>query len=297
MLISVCLCTYRRPSVTETLDSIAAQVLPPGWSLELVVVDNDPAGSAQAAVLAWSARAEVPIVYAIEPGPNIAAARNRTLELAGGDWLAFLDDDEQAAPTWLAELVRAVEVYRADAAMGRVIAQYPDTAPAGLRLADPLSRHWGPSGRQLTTGSTANALLRAAPVRNGGRRFDERRGRTGGEDTDFFGRLAAEGIRIVAAPDAIVTEAVPHARMEATYLRRRALRAGHSYGEIHLRNLARPRRLLFLIASTTKAAGFMVLAASLGGFERPVAWRLRIRAWLNQGKLHACFGRPAPIMY
>lgn len=293
MLISVCLCTYRRPTVARTLASLAAQLLPADCSLEIVVVDNDPSGSAEALVRACSPDA----IYAIEPGPNIAAARNRTLELARGEWLAFLDDDEEADATWLAQLLRAADAHNADAIIGRVVAIYPEAAPAALRAADPLSRDWGPTGKRLDAGSTANALLRARLVRGSGPHFDPQFGRSGGEDSDFFGRLAEGGARIVASREAVVRESAPASRLDPAYLRRRALRAGQSYGLARLRSRPSLLRVPFLAASSAKAAGFLLVARLLGRTKRPIAWRLQLRGWLNVGKLRACLGRPMPIMY
>jgi succinoglycan biosynthesis protein ExoM len=297
MLISVCVRTYKRPSVVDTLASIAAQHLPDGWRLEFVVVDNDADGSAEPVVRAWSAAHTIAVRYDVVPGPNIAAARNRTLELARGDWIAFLDDDERANPTWLGHLIRTSEVYDADAVVGRVIALYPPSTPDWLCRADPLSRDWGDTGQALQTGSTANAIVRADRVREAGLRFDEGLGRTGGEDTDFFNRLSVAGARIVVCDEAVVAETVPPMRLEPAYLRKRALRAGQSYGQMHLRTLGGPGRAAILAASTAKAAGCLALSVGLARMTRATAWRLRIRGWLNVGKLRAGLGLPVPAMY
>ena len=297
MLISVCVCTYKRASVVDTLISIAAQILPPGWRTEIVVVDNDEAGSAEQPVREWCARNIVPVRYAIQPSRNIAATRNCALELARGDWLALIDDDERANPTWLDHLIRTAETHAADVVIGNVIADYPSSAPSWIKRADPLSRDWGATGDQLITGSTANAFLRADLVRRSGIRFDEALGRSGGEDTDFFSRLHVSGARIVACAEALVVEAIPPGRLQSAYLRSRALRSGQSYGEIRLRSLHGARRLAFMAAASGKAALFLGLAAPLAGLARSVAWRLRIRGWLNTGKLRACLGRPIQQIY
>ncbi|WP_119422663.1 glycosyltransferase family 2 protein [Desertibaculum subflavum] len=297
MLISVCVCTYKRSSVVDTLASIAAQILPPGWRTEIVVVDNDEAGSAERAVREWCARNTVPVRYAIQPSRNIAATRNRALELARGGWLALIDDDERANPTWLGHLIRTAEQHGADAVIGNVIALYPPSAPPWVQRADPLSRDWGATGDRLLTGSSANALIRAELVRRSGIRFDEARGLSGGEDTDFFSRLHAAGAHIVVCAEAIVAETIPPARLDLDYLRNRALRSGQSYGEIRLRSLSPARRLAFLAAASGKAALFLALAAPLNRLARSAAWRLRIRGWLNTGKLRACLGRPLQQIY
>ncbi len=93
MLISVCICTYRRPGVVNTLQSVLAQRLAPGLEIEIVVVDNDPLKSGEQTINAFAANCPVPLRYASEPVRSIAGARNRALFLARGDWLAMIDDD------------------------------------------------------------------------------------------------------------------------------------------------------------------------------------------------------------
>ena len=47
MLVSVCLCTYKRDTLDKTLRSVVSQSLPDGYTLEVVVVDNDIEESGQ----------------------------------------------------------------------------------------------------------------------------------------------------------------------------------------------------------------------------------------------------------
>ena len=137
MLISVCVCTFRRPGVVDTLGSIVRQDLPLGVELEIVVVDNDCAASAAQAVQGFADGAPVPVRYAVEPVQNIATARNRAIDLARGEWIALVDDDECADPSWLVSLLAAALRYDAEIAVGPVVAIYPPaTAPwlAGRRV-------------------------------------------------------------------------------------------------------------------------------------------------------------------
>lgn len=297
MLISVCVCTYRRPRVVNTLQSIVAQRLKPGQEIEIVVVDNDPHKSAEPAVAAFAANAPVPVRYSSEPARNIARARNLALFLARGDWLAMIDDDETAAPDWLQELLNAAAIYHADIVIGRVIARYPPDAPRWLVLADPLSRNWGVSGTLCVTGSSANALLNWRLLRDTSVRFDPAFGLSGGEDTDFFGRQHNAGAKIVAAADAVVAEDIPAARLMPAYLKQRAIRAGQSYGLTALRRLPRHRQFAFFWASILKFLLFGAGAFGLSVAARSTALKLRIRGWLNVGKLRACLRRPMPNLY
>lgn len=297
MLISVCICTFKRPGVTGTLASVLSQALPPGTDIEIVVVDNDPMRSAEATVAAVALGTSVPVKYAMEPARNISLARNRALSFAVGDWLALIDDDEIADSNWLAALLAAAEGHGADAVIGRVDALYPPGTPGWLLAADPLSRRWGASGTALTTGSSANALLNRDVLIASGVRFDEAFGRSGGEDTDFFNRLHLAGAKIVASDTALVRERVPVERLRPAYLRRRAVRAGHSYGLIRLRALSPAGRIYFFAVSMVKAALFAACSATLLAVARATAMKLGIRGWLNFGKLRACAGFALPAMY
>jgi succinoglycan biosynthesis protein ExoM len=297
MLISVCICTLKRSSVIGTLDSIAEQTLPSDVEIEAIVVDNDVERSAEGLVSAWAAGARIPVTYAVEPERNIALARNRALSLARGEKLAFIDDDEVATPFWLSTLLAAQKRYAADVVIGRVDAIYPPGAARWLVGADPLSRNWGPSGTVCTMGSSANALVSRKIIEKGSIGFDPAFGRTGGEDTDFFGRLCASGAKIVVEHEAVVREWVSPDRLERAYLCRRAIRAGQSYGAVRLRQLSRAGRLVFITATLAKAVTFSACAAVLRAYTRANALKLAIRGWLNFGKLRACAGLALPRMY
>lgn len=297
MLISVCICSYRRASLIDTLDSVARLNLPDDVEIEIVVVDNDADGYAGAAVRQWAAGATIPVTYAVEPRRNIAHARNRAMELALGERMALIDDDEVADPDWLKALLAAARTYRADVVTGRVVAVYPSDAPQWIVAADPLSRNWGPSGMIATTGSTANVLVDKALVVSRDIRFDAAFGLSGGEDTDFFSRLHDAGARIVIENAAVVRERVAFDRLDARYLRRRAMRAGQSYALITLRSLDRTGRLRFLAFVTLKVISFSVAASVTRVVARTHALKLAIRGWLNFGKLRACAGYPMPKLY
>ncbi|RIJ43461.1 glycosyltransferase, partial [Maribellus luteus] len=53
-----------------------------------------------------------------EPEPGVANARNAALAVAKGAMIAFLDDDEEAPPGWLAALIAAQARLGADAVFG-----------------------------------------------------------------------------------------------------------------------------------------------------------------------------------
>src|ERR1700728_2937290 len=122
---SVVFPSYRRPGDLER--AIASVLAQEGvaTSYEILVVDNDPAGSAEPVATVMAARSQVPIRYVREPRPGISHARNAGVGHAAGRYLAFLDDDEEADPHWLAQFTTALERFGADAVVGPVYPLFP----------------------------------------------------------------------------------------------------------------------------------------------------------------------------
>jgi GT2 family glycosyltransferase len=100
--LTAAVCTHDRPDLlTRALESLVGQTTPPA---EILVVDNAPSSGATRAVVTQ----RFPSVrYLVEPIPGLDFARNRALESASHEVLAFLDDDAVAAPGW-AEALRRV---------------------------------------------------------------------------------------------------------------------------------------------------------------------------------------------
>src|SRR5919107_3475810 len=111
--VAVCACTYLRPrGLARLLEGLAALEVPDGVAVEVVIVDNDAAGSGRSVVDAAREGFPFPLRYVVEPARGIVAARNAAVAEASADGpvpVAFLDDDEWPAPRWLAELLRVAE--------------------------------------------------------------------------------------------------------------------------------------------------------------------------------------------
>lgn len=105
--ITVAICTKDRPALLERcLGSLAALDPASAGALgmfEVLVVDNAPSTDATKAVVASH-----PVVrYVREPRAGLNFARNRALEEARGDFVAYLDDDICVDPGWLRALAQA----------------------------------------------------------------------------------------------------------------------------------------------------------------------------------------------
>ncbi len=229
--IDVCICTYRRPSLALTLESVARQRLPASVSLRVVVADNDVEPTARDLAQDAAQRLGLRLTYVHAPSRNISLARNACLDAVEAPLAAFLDDDEIADPDWLAGLIAARSASGADVVFGPVRAVYGDAAPAWLRRADLHSFKAVvlPDG-EVHTGYTSNALMSMTAI--GADRFDLSLGQSGGEDTSFFARLHHRGVKLGSAPDAWVSEPVPPARARLAWLLERSFRSGQTHGAL-----------------------------------------------------------------
>jgi glycosyltransferase involved in cell wall biosynthesis len=101
MNISIITATHRRPEKLRTrcLDSLLSQT---DQQFEWVVV-NDGADKATEDVVR-SVAGEVNTRYIATPHRGLIASRNRALDEATGDFVAFLDDDNILLPTYLATM-------------------------------------------------------------------------------------------------------------------------------------------------------------------------------------------------
>lgn len=277
--IDVVICTFRRSSVEETLCSVARQQLPEGVSLRIIVADNDETTSAATHVEAAERCMSVPVVYVHAPARNISIARNACLDIADGDWIAFIDDDEAAAPDWLARLRAYALDNRCDGVFGPAVATYGDDSPYWISAVDYHSNRPVSRFGEVQTGHTCNALLRWRGGPFDAERFRLDKGRSGGEDTEFFFRLWRNGARLGICEEALVFERVDPARLSFDWIRRRKFRAGQSYGR-HAR--AAP------LAQAGLAAAAFAKIASCAAMAGLTAWsETRRRYWMLRGVFHS----------
>lgn len=287
-IVSVCICTYRRPHrLARLLRAVEGQDTGGLFTLQLVVVDNDPRRSARAALNAFAKRTRVPFVHDAEPEPNIALTRNRAVRLARGAYVALIDDDEIPIRNWLLLHFMALHTARADGVLGPVLPQFESKPPAWVVRGRFCERPRHATGERLNDPKimrTGNVLLRVECLRTEKGPFDARLGRTGGEDVDFFRRRLARHDVYVWCDQAAVYESVPADRLTRAYFLKRAL----------LRGVVNAERASILSWSTAKS----LLAAIIYSSVLPVllAWRhdlfmqLLMRDCDHLGKIFALCG-------
>lgn len=290
MNISLCIATYRRAErLRALLDDLVQQRRPPR---EVIVVDNDAGASARGVVeRRRELGAPFPIHYDVQPLKNISITRNRTVELASGDWIAFIDDDERAPPSWLAQLADAAELHGADGVLGPVEPVVPTHAPRWLRTGGFYNWARLQSGTVIPLNKLrfGNVLLRAALLRGAAAPFDPNYGLTGGEDGDLLTRLVQAGARIVWCDEAIVREPVEAARLSLRWLLRRALRGGQDFARHMLAGRYGPTtaggRVKFFLRALLQFLLALLLAILSwpAGRRRAVYWLLKAAG--NLGKM------------
>jgi glycosyltransferase involved in cell wall biosynthesis len=119
--ITVAVCTRDRPeSLSRLLDSLCTQAYP---RMRVLVVDNAPRDDrTRRAVLEAEGRHAIDIDYVMEPRPGLSWARNRAIDTADGEVIAWVDDDERCDPWWVAEIARGfAEVPEAVGVTGIII--------------------------------------------------------------------------------------------------------------------------------------------------------------------------------
>lgn len=282
--VSVCICTYKRPELLlQLLESLAKQTFPLA-NFEVIIVDNDKSASASQAIMQAAQRYPALVVrYEIEPTQGIAYARNKTVALADGELLAFIDDDEWAVSHWLSDLVESMTKFEADAVLGPVIPQYPARTPGWVIRSRFFERPRFATGTFIgsETCRTGNALVKASWVKSRqSLPFDERLAQSGGEDSDLFKWLEEQGGKFIWCDTAVVHEEVPLSRQTLSFMLQRGLRVSTTYWQNVNRSRGKPRA----VAEAVLGAGIGIGFAVLGLCIFPAGLHRTVRSWVISAK-------------
>jgi len=230
-LITVCICTFKRPAFLENLlRKLESQRTDNLFEYDVVVADNDAERSAEATVRSWASSSNVKMTYCAEPVANIARARNAALAAARGDFIAFIDDDEFPTAEWLYSLFRTREARRADGVLGPVLPHFQHEPPQWLTKGKFFDRPRYPTGRPIAwfEARSGNVLFSREILKQLDPPFRTQFA-TAGEDLDFFRRAIEKGFTFVWCDEAEVFEFVPASRCTRRYLLRRAILRGSNF--------------------------------------------------------------------
>lgn len=274
-VIVVAALTYRRPeTLPALLRGLTSLERPEGWEVRLLIVDNDPCGSARNQVDQFGTALEG-ISYVIEAEPGIPAARNRALREAidwGGELLCFIDDDEQPEQDWLIRLVSHRQATGAVLIGGPQRRTIPQTGLsrwqrfigasliARRTIMERRCRRRAELGQTVMIG-TSNWMGDLAWLRQRDLWFDSAYRDSGGEDAAFMLDVLRLDGHTSWCASAIVTEPIEPSRLTLRYQFRRSFEQGVVLARLN----PRPVPHLILRQGCGALAGLGVIVAPVFG--------------------------------
>lgn len=287
--LSVVVCTHNRPlDLERCLHGLAALTDP----AEVIVVDSASQPPCRELVNRFAARIEH-LTYVREDRPGHSRARNLGIATAGGEIIAFLDDDASPRGDWAGRILAPFET---DPAVGCVGGACHPVFPDGTRpawLSDRLLQfaaitRFGLEAREATSSAEwpfgANMAFRRDALDQAGP-FSEALGREGasllsGDDSALIESVRRRGWKIWLEPAAIVDHAIHAERCESRYYWRRLwwqgitrARSSDAHRAVGLRVLAAAPLRLCLYA-VTRDRVYLYRVAETGGYFKE---RLRPR--------------------
>lgn len=296
--IDICVCTFQRPHIIETLQSLGRMNIDPDWTLRVIIADNDETPSSKETVGAVAKELPFSLTYLHAPARNISIARNACLDETKAPLVSFIDDDEVVDENWLTELVKHLEETNAQAVIGPVKAIYENGCPEWMKEGDYHSREAVFVNGEIMTGYTANVLFDQTSAPFKGQRFRLELGQTGGEDSAFLKAAHHAGAKIEYAPNALVTEVIPQERTTVSWMIKRRFREGQTHGmmlEEATQNAPLVRIKNILLAALKSCFSLFVSPFFIFKKHRFYFWLFR--ASMHAGVVAHLFGKATLIQY
>ncbi len=267
MKVSVLIPTHNRVDLlTLTLSSLRNVNVPSGVWVEVIVTANDCTDGTQARVAKLKESFPFELTVAVEPEPGQNNARNKCLQQASGDILAFVDDDVRFDEDWLSGLLRVFRKCNADVVGGRVklwweatdkpewFESYLTPILAGYDHGEEVKEVGlpGPVGANVAFHRRVYETL--GEFHSAIQSDDNPLYR--GNEVEYLRRAAGEGFSGYYAPGALVYHWVSPDRVKAEFFRRSGRGYGHS--RIHMKEAFGP------YVACRSLAGFLYLTVRHG---------------------------------
>lgn len=285
--VAVLIPTLRRPdSLARAIRSVQNQTGVVDQLKEVIIIDNDPEATAKTVVAELSHHSPLPLRWCHAPIPGVATARNRGLAETNAPLIAFLDDDEEASPNWLASLIQAQNQLGTDVVFGPIQGMVPD----GTAWSDYLSTFFGRQGPKTTQEinqpyGCGNSLMVRATAMPGIAPFDTNADQSGGEDDALFAALIKRGGRFGWAHQAWVKEYAPPHRACLSYALSRALAYGQAPSQTAYANKKWAQLLKWMVIGAGQAAVYGLTALFMALLRNPRQIHTLDRAVRGLGKL------------
>lgn len=208
MRASIVIPTFNRLKELQTvISAVRSQVRPPETELEIVVVDDGSSDGTSDWLEAQTGRSDFEAIRQENSGP--AAARNRGVEAASGDFIFFLGDDTEPQPGWLGAHLEEHRLFGEPGPLAVLgyTSFSPDIESPFLRFINEYGAQFGylliedPRAVPFNFFYTSNiSLPRSELVRLGG--FREDFPAAAWEDIEFAYRAVGDGLKIHYQPQA-----------------------------------------------------------------------------------------------
>jgi GT2 family glycosyltransferase len=202
--VSIIIPTYNRlPRLKQVIAAVEKQTYPLDNVEVIVVSDGSTDGTHE-----YLNTIQTPLNFQFVPQTNAgpAAARNRGIKQASGEYVLFIDDDIVASPELMAEHMRLHTAQPNLIVLGPMLNPHDfalspwvawEQAMLKKQYQSMQSGHWPPTARQFYTGNTSLARKYLIEVKG----FDERFRRA--EDVELAYRLEKQGLSFVFNPNAV----------------------------------------------------------------------------------------------
>lgn len=131
MFVTVAICTHNRcEDLVEAIESIMKQNYPP-QSFELLIIDNRSNDQTPQIGLEFTEKYSN-VRYIFEETLGLSYARNRAMEEAKGEIIAYLDDDAIANPEWINEISKTFANQYVGCVGGRIFPIWETAEPTWL---------------------------------------------------------------------------------------------------------------------------------------------------------------------
>lgn len=126
--ITIAICTYNRGGIIhKCIQSIYNQNIS-NIFFELLIVNNNSSDNTEQVVLEFADKFPN-YKYVIEVEPGLSNARNRAINDASFDWIAYFDDDVVLKPDYIGRALKIIESHKFDCFGGKYIPLYLKPKP------------------------------------------------------------------------------------------------------------------------------------------------------------------------